>query len=421
MDAPYPIMRRFTLRIVPVLLLFITVLVVTTSMATKTVLETIYLQLATSRAEGIADGVKRIAPVSWAKLLSGENLDAKDSEALNDAFHDERIEFRVSKIKVYDLNRLTIYATDQNKIGQIENGPGLLKVIKTGLGNINSKTLPDGEQLYELYVPLYVDGKIKTIFELYEPVSYLDAILVQSSRHVIIYPGILFLILIASLYAIVSQSQKNIDNRTETINRLRHRLESLVSRSAVKAVRRSEHGGEIPSELVENSLLYSDIRSFTSFSEQHTPGEVVEFLNKIIGLQVKIIHDCGGDVDKMIGDAVLARFQGANRESDAINAADRIQTMLVGGDYARGLGIGIFSGQVIAGGIGPKDRLDYTIIGDAVNVSARLCSLAQEGEIVVDAETLRKSSHSSFGEEHSVSVKGRVGNLKIHKKIVTGS
>jgi adenylate cyclase len=417
MDTPYPIMERFTRRIIPVLLLFIAILLFTTSMASQTVFETIYLQLATIRAEGIAHGVKRIAPISWAKMLAGETLDTWETAALRRAFNDERTEFRISHIKVYNTEKVTIYSTDPKQIGLKENGTGLAEVFITLKGRIEGKTLPDGHKLYELYVPLLVNGKIEIIFELYEPATFLDEILVQSSRPVIIYPGILFLILIVSLVGIVRRAQKDIDNRTKTINRLRERLESLVSRSAVDAVRRTNQEEDIHTEQVVNTLLYSDIRSFTSYSEKHTPREVIDFLNKIIGLQVEIIHDFEGDVDKMIGDAVLARFQGANRESDAIRAADRIQTMLLQGDYARGIGIGIFSGQVIAGGIGPKDRLDYTIIGDAVNVSARLCTLAQEGEIVVDSDTLKQSKEGGFGSEQSVSVKGRVGNLKIHKKI----
>ncbi|MBF0381916.1 MAG: adenylate/guanylate cyclase domain-containing protein [Magnetococcales bacterium] len=416
LDNPYPIMERFIKRIVPVLLLFIAILLFTTSIASKTVLETIYLQLATIRAEGIAHGVKRIAPISWEKMLAGITLDTEQSTALRAAFNEEGDEFRISKIKVYNIDKLVIYASDPKQIGTKEQGIGLTTVISTLKGHIESKTLADGQELYELYVPLVVNGKIEAIFELYEPVSYLDNILIQASRPVILYPGALFVLLIISLVGIVRQAQKDIDNRTNTINRLRERLESLVSRSAVNAVRSSDHREEIESEQVINTLLYSDIRSFTSFSEKHTPREVIDFLNKIIGMQVEIIHECGGDVDKMIGDAVLARFGGQNRESNAIKAADRIQTILAQGGYPRGIGIGIFSGQVIAGGIGPKNRRDYTIIGDAVNVSARLCSIAKEGEIVVDSDTLNRSQKSGFGDGELVSVKGRDGSLKIHKK-----
>ena len=102
MDTPYPIMERFTRRIIPVLLLFIAILLFTTSMASQTVFETIYLQLATIRAEGIAHGVKRIAPISWAKMLAGETLDTWETAALRRAFNDERTEFRISHIKVYN-------------------------------------------------------------------------------------------------------------------------------------------------------------------------------------------------------------------------------------------------------------------------------------------------------------------------------
>ncbi len=418
---PYPILRRFTHRIVPILVLFITIMVLTTALASRTAFERIYLRLATIRAEGIAEGVKRIAPDSWARLLSGRPLTAADLAALDNAFEDERQEFNISRLKVYDLDRRTIFSENPNKIGQREDGAGLNSVLETGKAVIISKPGRNDQPFYELYVPLIIEGRIRTVFELYEPMTFLDEILAQTVRPVVLYPGLLFIVLIVSLAIIVRHAQHDIDHRTRTINRLRERLESLVSRSAVSAVRRAGAAADIPSEQVACTLFYSDIRRFTSYSERHSPRQVIEFLNDIIGLQVEIVHGCGGDVDKMIGDAVLARFQGPDKAANAVRAAIRIQEALVAGTYPRGIGIGLFSGSVIAGGIGPEDRRDYTIIGDAVNVAARLCTLAEAGEVVVDADTLARAGTDGFGPVQSVSVKGRDGLLNVHKKTVVDS
>jgi adenylate cyclase len=422
LDNPYPIFQRFIYRILPILILFISILVIATTSATKEAIEQVYLQLAIKRGEGIAHGVSYDAPKIWQNLLAGQQLNPTDFKTLEGVILNELNEFKISKIKIYNLDRLTLYATTHANIGIRENGAGLAWVIDTGKANIISKREGREVPLYELYVPLMIDGEIKAIFELYEPATLLDDIFLQTMRPAAIWPTLLFTVLVFSLWLIIRDAQHDIDSRTTAINSLRNRLESLISRSAVDAVRRTTLKEKIPTELVECSLFYSDIRSFSSFAEQHTPQEVIDFLNEIMELQIDIIHQYNGDVDKMVGDAVLARFQGPGRQSDAVLAASKIQQELARKTMPRGIGIGIYSGQVIAGGIGPQNRLDYTIIGDTVNVSARLCALADVGEIVVDCQTLEKvEDRSEFEAEQSVKVKGRQGNLQIQKKIIPPS
>ncbi len=188
-------------------------------------------------------------------------------------------------------------------------------------------------------------------------------------------------------------------------------MSSFVSDTAKHAARSATQDGDIPSLKTETTLFYSDIRDFTGFSEQNTPETVVGFLNRIMSLQVAAVQDQGGDVDKMIGDAVLARFDGDDGGERAINAAKRIQKAIREGDYPRAIGIGIHKGEVISGAIGPADRRDFTVIGDAVNISARLCSLAKANEIVVDAQL----ADETFGNVETVQVKGRVQGIDIRK------
>src|SRR6185369_12217849 len=134
----------------------------------------------------------------------------------------------------------------------------------------------------------------------------------------------------------------------------------------------------------------------------------------IIGLQVKIIEAHEGDVDKMIGDAVLARFHGQERERSAVEAARAIQAAVGAADLPCGLGIGVFSGPVMAGLVGSGDRLDYTVIGDSVNVAARLCEAAAVGEVIVDAATACRAG-GPFESEESLRVKGREGSIRVRR------
>ena len=127
-----------------------------------------------------------------------------------------------------------------------------------------------------------------------------------------------------------------------------------------------------------------------------------------MALQVNILRRHGGDVDKMIGDAVLARFDAA---AQAVAAAREIQSQAARAGLPRRLGIGIYRGEVISGAIGPEDRRDFTVIGDAVNAAARLCSAAEAGEIVVEASL----ADDGFKAPETVSVKGRESPIVIRR------
>lgn len=136
-------------------------------------------------------------------------------------------------------------------------------------------------------------------------------------------------------------------------------------------------------------ILFSDIRSFTSISEKIEPELVVEFLNQYFTAMVKCINANGGSVNKYIGDAIMAVWgELGHTDSDtekAINAALDMRKSLIQFNKGRGtdkkpkifIGIGINTGEVIAGQIGSEDRLEYTVIGDTVNLASRVESLTK--------------------------------------------
>lgn len=136
-------------------------------------------------------------------------------------------------------------------------------------------------------------------------------------------------------------------------------------------------------------VLFSDIRSFTKISENNSAEQVVGFLNRYFGAMVDIITAHGGTIDKFIGDAILAVFGAPqsypDNEMRAVSAALEMKKALATIDVA-GLelpeggfatGIGIHGGSVIVGNIGSKDKYDYTVIGDTVNLASRIESLTK--------------------------------------------
>jgi adenylate cyclase len=165
------------------------------------------------------------------------------------------------------------------------------------------------------------------------------------------------------------------------------------------------------------ALYFADVRNFTTYAEKHSPTQVVGLLNRLIEIQVKHINDFGGDVDKIIGDAVLAVFTGEHMAYRAIGCAMAVLvTCHSQQDLACSLGIGVHVGQVISGSIGAEQRQDHTVIGDAVNVAARLSANAAEDELVVDSATVALTDYTDiFSPLEKVQLKGRTDAVNIQR------
>jgi len=166
---------------------------------------------------------------------------------------------------------------------------------------------------------------------------------------------------------------------------------------------------------IDITVFYSDIRGFTAFSENQSPEKVFRTLNGIIDIQVQEIESEGGDIDKFVGDAVFAYFEGEDRWERATRAAISIQKKLSHSEHSLTVGIGLYSGPAVAGLLGSGDRIDFTIIGDTVNVAARLCSKASGGEIIADKKTIGLAKCNDFNDEKTIVVKGRQAEITISK------
>lgn len=156
--------------------------------------------------------------------------------------------------------------------------------------------------------------------------------------------------------------------------------------------RRDTAAALMTNEVVHVSVMFVDICSFTSITEKETPDKVVELLNNYFDVMVKEIIAHGGYVDKFIGDAVMAVFQGENHLDRATAASVAVCSQIEALPKENGnvaftphVAVGINSGEVISGNIGSATlkRLDYTIIGDVVNTAQRLQSAAQPGQILM--------------------------------------
>lgn len=180
--------------------------------------------------------------------------------------------------------------------------------------------------------------------------------------------------------------------------------------------------------LGEMAVMFADIRGFTALSEKLTPQESFSFLNDFLGMVGPIIRDHHGFVDKYLGDGLMAVFpQGAD---DAVRAAVDMQTALRGFNlrmaeqglnaYTLQVGIGINTGQVMLGIIGERQRLQGTVISDAVNVASRLEGLTKQYDIQIAVcqgtmKAVQNSTDHHFRFMDRVRAKGRAGTMNVYE------
>ena len=184
--------------------------------------------------------------------------------------------------------------------------------------------------------------------------------------------------------------------------RYRGVLDKVVSRDIADELLKGEItlGGE--TRVVTS--LFADVRGFTAMTEGMEPQRVVALLNEIMEVASDAVEAEGGVVDKYVGDEIMAVFGApVSRGGDAdravraalaiLTAVDSInRTRMARGEPQVGVGVGINAGPAVAGNMGSTGRLNYTVLGESVNVASRLCDAARAGEILVAAPFLRELS-----------------------------
>ncbi|WP_053234630.1 adenylate/guanylate cyclase domain-containing protein [Sandaracinus amylolyticus] len=178
------------------------------------------------------------------------------------------------------------------------------------------------------------------------------------------------------------------------------------------------------------TVLFSDIRGFTSMSESESPQLIVDMLNEYFELMVEVIFKYEGTLDKFVGDEVMALFgapvghpddatravRTAIEMMDVLNELNRLR--IGRGEPEIKIGIGINTGEVVAGYLGSSKALEYTVIGDTVNTGARLCSLAKAGEIIISHNTFEEiGDQFECVELPATNVKGKSQALKIYNVV----
>ncbi len=174
------------------------------------------------------------------------------------------------------------------------------------------------------------------------------------------------------------------------------------------------------------TVLFSDIRNFTRISETLSPDQLVALLNEYFTEMARIIFENQGSLDKYIGDAIVAVFGSLitleNSSKTATQTAIQMMKQVVllnqkwenQYGFAMNIGIGINTGEVFLGNVGSPDRMEFTVLGDTVNMASRFSGIAKEGQILITRETLEcLSPDIKYRELSQTEVKGKTGRIEV--------
>jgi adenylate cyclase len=228
--------------------------------------------------------------------------------------------------------------------------------------------------------------------------------------------------------AAVSIQNARLASRIEREAQTRAQISRLIPPSVVEQVVKGQLTIEKGGRLNEITMLFSDIRGFTTMSDGRPPEEVVNTLNEYFEVMVDILFQYSGTLDKFVGDEIIGLFGAPIPIEDGpFKAVSCAQAMIQGLEEfnrtrasenlpAIKIGIGINTGKVITGSIGSTRALQYTAIGDAMNVASRLVNLASPGEVIISEFTYKYVADrvQAIGLP-PVKVKGKADELKVYR------
>lgn len=204
------------------------------------------------------------------------------------------------------------------------------------------------------------------------------------------------------------------------INKVKSTFKKYVSKNIVDKLLENEDSLNLGGTESDITILFSDIRGFTSMSEKLSPTEIVKLLNKYFKSMIDVVFKYNGTLDKIVGDELMVLYGvPLKSEDDTDNAVktaikmfqalDKFNDRIIKEGYKPfKIGIGINKGKAVSGNIGSEQQMNYTVIGDTINLGARLCSHAKSGEILISTSVKGVISDDyPFKKIPSIEVKGK--------------
>lgn len=222
------------------------------------------------------------------------------------------------------------------------------------------------------------------------------------------------------------RSKVQTDDLKAKQEQIRKTFERFVAAPIVQEMLKSPQEVKLGGKLQEITVLFADLEGFTSLSERTDPEKLLTILNQYHSLIVKIIQKYSGTIDKFIGDCVMALYNTPVEEEEHINNAVKsalhIQDELhwfhqtVEEQYRLKINFGIHTGVAVVGNVGTTELMDYTAVGDTVNVAARLQGLADNGQILISEPVFKSVEDFVFARSRGpLPVKGRKNAVTVYE------
>ena len=222
-------------------------------------------------------------------------------------------------------------------------------------------------------------GKPATLIAATRPATSLEASILRSAGTWATVFASVIVFVVVTMALVVIRAQKRIDAQARYVGRVHDRLRSFLPVAAV----RDALGTSTDAERFDAVVLFADLRDFSGFADTNDTKAVAELIDAFVTRTATGVSGNGGEIDKIIGDGVLAVFRQPDAVAHAFDAA--LACIRACRDLERRPGVGLYRGEVVATAVGTSERADFTVLGRTVNLASRLCSLAGEAEIVAPA------------------------------------
>ncbi len=369
------------------------------------------------------------------------SLIANDELTLNVLVNDAMKDPDVAYVAIVDENRTVLAHSDVGEIGKpIARPPGLESLGAEPL--IRTYTTKPRGEIIDFAMPLvFSDTPVGALYLGFSKQAITDALARAFNRALIItlamvVVGVVGAVGLSNLLsrpifrlvrgtraiaqgdfnvALPVTSGDEIGVLTESFNQMarslrekemiKHAFTRYVAREVVEEILKDPEHLVLTGERREATVLFCDIRGFTPLSERLSPEEVVSLLNEFYTLMIETTFKHDGTLDKFLGDAVMAVFGAPIAHPDHATRAVRTaiamqqgvtvlnESRMRDGKEQIHIGIGVAVGEVVAGTVGSGERMEYTVIGDSVNLASRLESNAKPGRILISGRTYEMVRH----------------------------